>query len=297
MGASNSQPHTDTINWNNINTNDISTIKNINNNISPEVSELLNKLKSINLNDSSSDVFTNSNQTQNKNTVIENKNTDMQIGGGVYDTDSSFISSDIYNYVIQKYKNKHSLKGGKDTILDDSDTTSTSSSDSNDSSDKPQKEKSVKKSKKDAPVKSTKKDKPIKETKSKKDNKKKSDKSSDASNDNSSDSSSISESSISSLENLENDTEPSAKKVAKNRNTHYTTFSSSYDSFSEDSPIKNTNNKKIFQKPSSTNNKKNNFIEYVSSSAHAGGNSDYSISNENIYSISSIHTSQINLIS
>jgi hypothetical protein len=266
MGLSNSKQNFDenktenqTINWNNLNTDDMSAnmhdvngfsfesnelVKKLENNNYYETDDLLHKkIEFLQFSDESSDFnslldqiggSTFNNVTEN-NEVIENKldqvienkldqvieNKLDQVGGNnevsenSFSSSSPFISSEMYNYIINKYQNQSNMVGGasKKSKDEDSDTSSTSSASSE--------SKSVVKEKPKSKVYDT-------------------------------------------------------KKVLKgNKN------------------IKQ-NNKNI--KQSKVN---KDTLSYVSSSAHTGGSvSDSSISNENKISISSsVRTSQINLIS
>ena len=127
MGASNSLPQSETINWKNIKTDQVSsTIPNLNG-ISVEANKLVEKLNLPEISDSSSelnDIFlTKINKSNSVNNNLSENN---------FSSTSPFISSEMYNYVMDKYKNQNMVGGAheKNSLEDDSETTSTSSSDS-----------------------------------------------------------------------------------------------------------------------------------------------------------------------
>jgi len=156
MGASNSLPQTETINWKNINTDQVSsTIPNLNK-ISVEANKLIEKLNIPHLSDSTSDF--------NNNNIFATKKVNNNLSENNFSSTSPFISSEMYNYVLDKYKNKNMIGGASkvntkqgntnihakqsktnvhakqdkqsktNELNDDSDTTSTSSSASSTSS-------------------------------------------------------------------------------------------------------------------------------------------------------------------
>jgi len=204
MGAFNSTPQTETINWKNINTNDMSEIPNLYG-ISAEANKLVEQLNLPPLSESTS----NSTNIDNYFLSKVNNSTNNQLSENLSST-SPFISSEMYNFVMDKYQKQHNINGSKNSMIggsknsldDDSDTSSTSSSKSSESEKKPvHKEKN---------------------------------------------------------------------KSAKNKIV----------------------NRKIKKKAAE------NFMEYLSSSAHTGGSiTESSVLNENTISVSSVRTSQINLIS
>ena len=110
----------ETINWNNIKTNEMSsTLPNLNG-ISFEAEQLLSKLNLPEISETNSDF--DSNLIFNKfNQDIKNENTGD-------DVSSPFISSEMYNYLVNKYNNTNNMVGG--AKIDDDDTSSTSSSSS-----------------------------------------------------------------------------------------------------------------------------------------------------------------------
>jgi len=204
MGAFNSTPQTETINWKNINTNDMSEIPNLYG-ISAEANKLVEQLNLPPLSESTS----NSTNIDNYFLSKVNNSTNNQLSENLSST-SPFISSEMYNFVMDKYQKQHNINGSKNSMIggsknsldDDSDTSSTSSSKSSESEKKPvHKEKN---------------------------------------------------------------------KSAKNKIV----------------------NRKVQKKATED------FMEYLSSSAHTGGSiTESSVLNENTISVSSVRTSQINLIS
>jgi hypothetical protein len=227
MGASNSLPQSETINWKNIKTDQVSsTIPNLNG-ISVEANKLVEKLNLPEISDSSSelnDIFlTKINKSNSVNNNLSENN---------FSSTSPFISSEMYNYVMDKYKNQNMVGGAheKNSLEDDSETTSTSSSDSKSSD-----------SDKSTPVK--------KESKSNKQAK-----------------------------------GNSNKQVKGNNNKQ----------------VKGNNNKQAkVDKRKISKKGTEDFMDYMSSSAHTGGSitDNSSIENENNLSISSVRTSQLNLVS
>lgn len=222
MGASNSLPQSETINWKNIKTDQVSsTIPNLNG-ISVEANKLVEKLNLPEISDSSSelnDIFlTKINKSNSVNNNLSENN---------FSSTSPFISSEMYNYVMDKYKNQNMVGGAheKNSLEDDSETTSTSSSDSKSSA-----------SDKSTPVKKEKEHKSNKQAKG------------------------------------------NSNKYAKGK---ITKTSSKVDK------------RKISKKGTED------FMDYMSSSAHTGGSitDNSSIENENNLSISSVRTSQLNLVS
>jgi len=220
MGASNSLPQSETINWKNIKTEQVSsTIPNLNG-ISVEANKLVEKLNLPEISDSSSelnDIFlTKINKSNSVNNNLSENN---------FSSTSPFISSEMYNYVMDKYKNQNMVGGAheKNSLEDDSETTSTSSSNSK-----------LSDSDKSTPVK--------KESKTNKQAK------------------------------------GNSNKQAKGK-------------------ITKTNSKVDKRKISKKGTE--DFMDYMSSSAHTGGSitDNSSIENENNLSISSVRTSQLNLIS
>ena len=217
MGASNSLPQSETINWKNIKTDQVSsTIPNLNG-ISVEANKLVEKLNLPEISDSSSelnDIFlTKINKSNSVNNNLSENN---------FSSTSPFISSEMYNYVMDKYKNQNMVGGAheKNSLEDDSETTSTSSSNSK-----------LSDSDKSTPVK--------KESKTNKQAK------------------------------------GNSNKQAKGKTNS------------------KVDKRKISKKGTED------FMDYMSSSAHTGGSitDNSSIENENNLSISSVRTSQLNLVS
>jgi hypothetical protein len=106
MGASNSLPQSETINWKNIKTDQVSsTIPNLNG-ISVEANKLVEKLNLPEISDSSSelnDIFlTKINKSNSVNNNLSENN---------FSSTSPFISSEMYNYVMDKYKNQNMVGG------------------------------------------------------------------------------------------------------------------------------------------------------------------------------------------
>jgi hypothetical protein len=125
MGASQSH-NTDTIGWNNIDTNAMSSsIQNIKG-LSNEASQLVAKLNLPDIDQTSSSEFNTEkilNKINNSNDKIENDK-DEELSSS-----SPFINTDMYNYIVKQKNNN--LVGGGD-IDDDSSTSSTSDSDDED---------------------------------------------------------------------------------------------------------------------------------------------------------------------
>ena len=126
MGSSNSLPQTETINWKNIKTDQISsTIPNLNG-ISFEANKLIEKLNVPEVSDSSSEINTNFFLKKK----ISNNLSDNNLSDAKISSTTPFISSDMYNFIMDKYKNQNMIGGGENNDLnEDSSTTSTSSSD------------------------------------------------------------------------------------------------------------------------------------------------------------------------
>lgn len=242
MGQNNSR-QSETINWNQIKTNEMSsTIPNMDG-ISVEARELISRLNLPEISESNTE-FDISNVFSNE--VINNNNIKKQVTE--FDATSPFISSEMYNYLVNKYNNGtnnnnninnniNMLGGGK--IDEDSETSATSSSLSSsdlESSPSETDEKPVKK-----------------EKKHKKEHKEK-----------------ITESVQMETENHEG---WGKKKNNKSKNN-----------------IKNKSKKTSYTGTED-------YLSYVSSSAHTGGSLTESVANENNYTISTVNTSDINMIS
>jgi hypothetical protein len=193
MGQTNSKD-TETINWNKIQTNDMSsTIPNING-ISYEANELISRINNIaEISDNESEFSVGKIFKVNDNNVVDDETT------------SPFISSEMYNYLVNK---KSGMIGGakKEDDLDTSDTSD------EDFSDKKKKTSESKHSKKDS------------------------------------------------------DDESHKGKIFQGKRKNKSKASDSY-------------------------------LTYISSSAHTGGSVTDTIKNENSYTISSVNTSDINIIS
>ncbi len=143
MGASNSLPQTETINWKNVQTDQFSDIPNLYG-ISDEANKLVQKITIPTLSESSSTDLDNLFLSKINNTHTNSANNQ---GSENFSSTSPFISSDMYKYVMDKYQQQNMVGGGKDPLGDNSDTTSTSSSESQSSS-----ESSVSSSNKTTPV-------------------------------------------------------------------------------------------------------------------------------------------------
>jgi len=233
MGNSFSKPQdNDTINWNNINTNDISSTLPTFKGIPNEVNDLISKMNKENTSTDSSEV--------NLNKILNN-NDSMFIGGNktilndVSENDSSsspFITSEMYNYLVQKYKQTKEEKKENEMVGGGEDTSDTSS-DSDEMEDE--------------------------------------------------DSSS-------------EDEEPKNKKTSKNKKMIKRVQNTETDTGKDEMNIDADDVEDTYNGVSTTrsyNGYKNseNYLSYVSSSAHTNSLS------ENNYSISSINTSDINMIS
>jgi hypothetical protein len=141
MGISQSKD-TETINWQNINTNDMSsTIPNLHG-ISKEARELVSKLNLPEISENNSEfnidnVFKpNTNQVQQQNISEENSS-------------SPFISSEMYNYLLNKYNdNKVEMTGGAPKKVESEENSTSSSSEVESSSDVQESKKKDKQSKK-----------------------------------------------------------------------------------------------------------------------------------------------------
>jgi hypothetical protein len=217
MGISQSK-NTETINWNNVKTDDMSsTLPNFNN-ISNEAKQLITKLNLPEISDTNSEFDA---------SFIFNKNNELEGGSdhGEENNTSPFITSEMYNYIINKYNNTNEMIGGG--VDDESSSTSSTSSSAlsnSESSDSETEEKKPKKEKK------TKKVGPVHELSS-----------------------------------------PEKKETFEGKRKRKT-------------------NKKTKSYKGSEN-----YLSYISSSAHTD---EYkSVRNENNYSISSVNTSDINMIS
>jgi len=141
MGISQSKD-TETINWQNINTNDMSsTIPNLHG-ISKEARELVSKLNLPEISENNSEfnidnVFKpNTNQVQQQNISEENSS-------------SPFISSEMYNYLLNKYNDKKvEMTGGAPKKVESEENSTSSSSEVESSSDVQESKKKDKQSKK-----------------------------------------------------------------------------------------------------------------------------------------------------
>jgi hypothetical protein len=243
MGISQSR-NTETINWNNVKTDDMSsTLPNLNK-ISDEAKQLITKLNLPEISDNNSEFDANFIFNEQSNSIF-NTNINNQDGGSDHEENntSPFITSEMYNYIINKYNNTNVMTGGaakKEKKLiggtsDDDNTSETSSTSS-----------SVELSSSESSSESTIKEK--KEKKGKKDKKE---------------------------ETINHElSSPEGQEAIADR------FEGK---------------KKRAGKPKKSYKGSENYLSYVSSSAHTD---EYkSVRNENNYSISSVNTSDINMIS
>lgn len=240
MGQNNSR-ESDTINWNQINTNEMSsTIPNMNN-ISIEAKELISRLTLPEISDSNSEFNSNNIFTNNLNNFNEHKITE-------YDVSSPFISSEMYNYLVNKHTNTNMLGGAPTNNNDDSDTSATSSSLS---------ESGLKSSPSETEV----------ETKVKSKNKKK-------------------KTDLQSSSEKKTDLPSSSEKktVLPSESNHEGIIKK------KNKKISKTNKKKSYRGTEE-------YLSYVSSSAHTNGSLSDTVANENNYTISTVNTSDINMIS
>jgi hypothetical protein len=257
MGQNNSR-QSETINWNQIKTNDMSsTIPNLNG-ISREAQELISRLNLPEVSESNSEFNTN-NILNINNSLNLNKN-NKELISDENDVSSPFISSEMYNYIVNKYNNKSSngnmVGGGAEDMEDDSSTSATSSSLSSNA---------LKSSSSETNEKPKKKEHKKKEIEHKKKEHKK--KEIDESDEEVSE-----ESEVVSEEKSEEEEKYSGWKRQKAKAT------------------------KGKSKPKA-NYTGSEYLSYVSSSAHTGGSLTESVANENNYTISTVRTSDINMIS
>lgn len=300
MGSSNSlpqAPNTETIEWRKMNTNDMSSYNPNIYNISPDASKLVLKLHM--MSESSSDFMKTTTNFMNKTLIggaenmenIENTG-NIENTENTYNTNSPFLSSEMYNYIMNKYQEENNVISsekinnlvGGENLDDDSDTTSTSSSNSDeselelnlDTDKKLQKKKNnthaIKPSKKTSVMaKKT----SLKAKKTSVIAKKTSVK--------------AKKTSFKAKKTSVKAKKPNAK-ITKNK--IHSTETESYMSSSTN------NSDMIFNNKSSKNILNTEFNDYLSSSAHTGGSyTESTILNENNLSISSVRTSELNLIS
>jgi len=133
MGLSNSKENNDTINWNNIKTDQISsTIPNISG-ISREANKLIEKLNfnNLNLEDTDSNDSSKEEIFLSKHIQQEEQDREHATHDNNLSTTSPFISSEMYNYIMNKYQKQNMVGGAKNkkSLEADSETSSTSSSD------------------------------------------------------------------------------------------------------------------------------------------------------------------------
>lgn len=237
----------ETINWDKVNTNDMSSqLPNINK-ISLEAQELISKLNLPDISETSEDF--NSNSIFSKQIIGQNIEDDAQ-------SSSPFISSDMYNFLVNKYNNKSTNMVGGGDNEDDSSTSETSSS--------------SKSSSPASPSKANKKE-DKKEDKKKNKNEKKKPETSEG----------PSEPKITEDEGSEVDADRSYEGKRKQKS----------------SSVWKKPSKKASKKGNKSFRGSDNYLSYISSSAHTGGGVTDTIQNENNYTISSVNTSDINMIS
>jgi len=160
MGTGNSkQEPDDTINWNNLRTENISSTRSNLNGINNDAVKLVLNLNYPEISESS-EFNTKYLISKNSNFI---KNNNLNITENDNNSTSAFISSEMYKYIVDKYQNqnqnqnqsqalnKQMIGGAKNNYSDDSSTSSTSSSklSSSDSSSESSETEQQKKEKKD----------------------------------------------------------------------------------------------------------------------------------------------------
>jgi hypothetical protein len=256
MGTSQSK-NTETINWNNINTDDMnSEIPGMKGGLSHDAKLLLTKINLPEISETNSDfdlgnILNTEINSNNVFTNLKNNNKDL--------TDSPFISSDMYNYLLNKRNtnnniNTNILKGGKGDDIDDEESTSSTSSNDNKDIDS-----------EDGDIED------------------------------------VYDDDIVNTEDKISDDIKKQKKHKKDKkdkkNTNKTTQLKNKNK--EIDIVYNGKRKTNKTKKAKKNTLKEseNYLSYISSSAHTGKSISGSILNENNYTISSINTSDINMIS
>ena len=250
MGQNNSR-QSETINWNQIKTNDMSsTIPNLNG-ISREAQELISRLNLPEVSETNSE-FNINNVLNINNSQNLNKNNKELLTENGDDNSSPFISSEMYNYIVNKYNNKTSNSnmmvggGANDNMGDDSSTSATSSSLSSDAL------KSSPSETDETPKKVEHKNKDKKKEHKKEEHKKE----------------------VSEEEEEEASEEHVGWKGKKGKAAKGKTKGKAKSNYTGSE-----------------------YLSYVSSSAHTGGSLTESVANENNYTISTVRTSDINMIS
>ena len=213
MGASKSLPQTETINWKNLKTDQLSDIPNLYG-ISAEANKLIQKINVPELSESSNSDLDNVflSKINNTNTISANNQPSEH-----FSNTSPFISSEMYNYVMNKYQENNMIGGAPGETLDSASETSSTSS------------------------------------------------------------SSISTSSKSSNKNPTN----KSNKIVNKQTS-----------------LKGKSNKTVPKKRKPLKKNSEAYLDYISSSAHTGGSitDNSSVVNDNNITVSSVRTSQINLI-
>lgn len=183
MGSSNSKENKeDTINWNNLQTENISSTR-------PNIKGMNRDVQRLVLNLNHSEISENSEFNtkylmSNNTNLTENNN--LNISEIDNNSTSPFISSEMYKYIVNKYQNQESVSnkapinnqmtgGAKNNYSDDSSTSSTSSSElsssSSSSSETAQEKKERKAKKEKKPIKGGRKTKKAPQNKKKKNSK------------------------------------------------------------------------------------------------------------------------------
>jgi hypothetical protein len=278
MGQNNSK-QSDTINWNQIKTNEMSsTIPNMNG-ISIEAKELISRLNLPEISDSNSEF--------NVNNIFTNE-INNELPQNDFDAASPFISSEMYNYLVNKYNTTNTnntndtninMVGGAEKLDEDSVTSATSSSLS--SSD-------LKSSSSETDDKENKQKVNKQKDNKQKDNKQKDNKQKE-----------VSESEPES----EPESESDKQEVPKSNNHKGFNKEKNKAKSTKAKSTKAKTTKAKITKSKATKSKKSSYtgteeyLSYISSSAHTGGSLTQSIANENNYTISTVNTSDINMIS
>ncbi len=195
MGAGNSKENEETINWNNINTENISSARPIlKGGMYKDVQNLVLNLNNPELSENS-EFNVKYLLSNNKSNLMVNDNSNLNFSENDNNSTSPFISSEMYKYIVNKYQNQSQasvnnqssvnnqvsvnnqmIGGAKNNYSDDSSTSSTSSSklsssSSSSSSETAQERKERKEKKAKKPIKGGRKTKNPTQNKKKKNNK------------------------------------------------------------------------------------------------------------------------------
>lgn len=122
MGASNSLPQSETINWKNLKTDQMSDIPKLYG-ISDEANRLIQKI-------SVPILHTESSSSELGNIFLPKNQPVSYQASENFSSTSPFISSEMYKYVMNKYQQQNMVGGGNDLDNDSSTTATSSSSDS-----------------------------------------------------------------------------------------------------------------------------------------------------------------------